>query len=118
LPSRRLADYGQAPPGEPRHHLVVRTSPSAEDGQVPTPGAGTVLLEIRLVEAVTPKFPDPPRDDTSPLLLRVEEVAKLLAVSRTALYPLLGRELPVVRVGRLVRVPRQALEDFIRERAE
>jgi excisionase family DNA binding protein len=52
------------------------------------------------------------------LLLRAEEVARLLSIGRTKVYELIGRgELPVVRIGRSVRIPRRALEEWIRERA-
>ncbi|HLH70449.1 MAG TPA: helix-turn-helix domain-containing protein [Candidatus Dormibacteraeota bacterium] len=47
-------------------------------------------------------------------LLRVEEVAELLRVGRTKVYQLLARgELPVVRIGRSVRVPRRRLLAWI-----
>ncbi len=48
------------------------------------------------------------------LLLRVEEVVRLLGIGRSTVYELIARgELPVIRIGRLVRVPRPALEDWI-----
>ncbi|HZU60732.1 MAG TPA: helix-turn-helix domain-containing protein [Solirubrobacteraceae bacterium] len=47
-------------------------------------------------------------------LLRVEEAARLLRIGRSKLYQLLARgELPVVRIGRSVRIPRRALEEWI-----
>jgi len=56
--------------------------------------------------------------DQESLLLRTEEVARLLSIGRTKVYELIGRgELPVVRIGRSVRIPRRALEEWIRERA-
>jgi len=55
--------------------------------------------------------------DQESLLLRAEEVARLLGIGRTKVYELIGRgELPVVRIGRLVRVPRAELEQWIRDR--
>jgi excisionase family DNA binding protein len=80
--------------------------------------AQSVLLEIRLVDPGRTAPPPAPADDDRPRLLRVEEAAKMLAVSRAALYPMLGRELPVVRIGRMVRVPLEAVENFIREHSE
>ena len=49
-------------------------------------------------------------------LLRVEEAAKVLGVGRTKVYELIGRgEMPVVRIGRCVRIPRRALDQWIRD---
>jgi excisionase family DNA binding protein len=51
-------------------------------------------------------------------LLRAEEVAKVLGIGRTKVYELMLRgELPVIRIGRLVRVPRAALLRWIAERS-
>ncbi len=48
------------------------------------------------------------------LLLRVRDVCRLLDVGRSTVYELIARgELPVIRIGRLVRVPRPALEEWI-----
>jgi len=48
------------------------------------------------------------------LLLRVRDVCRLLNVGRSTVYELIARgELPVIRIGRLVRVPRPALEEWI-----
>jgi excisionase family DNA binding protein len=47
-------------------------------------------------------------------LLRVEEAARMLQIGRTKMYELMGAgELPVVRIGRSVRIPRRSLEDWI-----
>lgn len=80
--------------------------------------ARSVLLEIRLVDLGQATPPPAPADESRPRLLRVEEAAKMLAVSRAVLYPMLGRELPVVRIGRMVRVPLEAVETFISEHSE
>ena len=54
-----------------------------------------------------------------PMLLRAEEVAKLLSLGRSTIFQMLARgELPAVRVGRAVRIPRSALEEWIRQRTE
>jgi excisionase family DNA binding protein len=37
----------------------------------------------------------------------------MLAISRATLYPMLGRQIPVVRIGRAVRVPRAELERYL-----
>ncbi len=52
-----------------------------------------------------------------PLLLRPGEVASLLGLGRSTVFALLvAGELPIVRIGRSVRVPRVALERWIDER--
>ncbi len=52
----------------------------------------------------------------APLLLRVQEAAKLLGVGRTTVFALVSdQKLPVVRIGRSVRIPREALEQWIQE---
>jgi excisionase family DNA binding protein len=53
------------------------------------------------------------------LLLRPEEVWRDLGLSRGTVYQMLARgELPVVRIGRAVRVPREGLERWVREHTE
>ena len=48
------------------------------------------------------------------LLLRVTEVAYLLGLSRSEIYKLISSsDLPSIRIGRSVRVPRGALELWI-----
>lgn len=52
-------------------------------------------------------------------LLRVEEAARFLSLGRSKTYALLATgELPVVRIGRSVRVPVAALRRWIEEQAE
>ena len=54
-----------------------------------------------------------------PLLLKAEDVAKLLGLGRSKVFAMLAiGELPVIRIGRSVRVPRAALEDWIAERTQ
>jgi len=65
----------------------------------------------------TPR-PDP-QVDADPWLLDSREVARLLGVGRTKAFQLMARgEVPVVRVDRCVRVPRQALSDWIKSRTQ
>jgi excisionase family DNA binding protein len=48
------------------------------------------------------------------LLLTIPEVGAQLGLGRSKIYQLLGEGiLPVVRIGRAVRIPRQALEDLV-----
>jgi excisionase family DNA binding protein len=51
------------------------------------------------------------------LLLRIDEVAALIGVSRTTAYALVNkREIPSVRIGGLLRVPNDALRKLIDDR--
>jgi excisionase family DNA binding protein len=48
------------------------------------------------------------------LLYRVEEVARMLAISRSKTYELIASgALPVIHVGRCVRVPSDALQRWL-----
>src|SRR4029077_4414368 len=59
----------------------------------------------------------PPASHAEPWLLDSREVARLLGISRTKTFQMMaGAELPVIRVGRCVRVPRADLEFWIAER--
>ncbi len=52
-------------------------------------------------------------------LLRADEVARVLGIGRSKTYELIARgELPSLRIGRLVRVPRHALEQWIADHTE
>lgn len=47
-------------------------------------------------------------------LLHVEEVQAMLGIGRTTVYEMIRRgDLPALRVGRLVRVPRSRLDEWI-----
>jgi excisionase family DNA binding protein len=49
-----------------------------------------------------------------PELLSVATAAKIMGISRTVMYQLIaGNRVPVVRIGRSVRVPRRALMEWI-----
>ena len=51
------------------------------------------------------------------LLLDSREVGEILGIGRTKVFEMMARaEIPVVRIGRLVRVPRPALLAWIDER--
>ncbi len=57
--------------------------------------------------------------NTEPLLLTVEEAARQLNIGRTFAWELVRKgELPVVRLGRCVRVPRQALQEWLGRRVK
>jgi excisionase family DNA binding protein len=54
--------------------------------------------------------------ETDALLLRATEVAAALGIGRATAYELMASgELPTVRIGRAVRVPRAGLEEWIRQ---
>lgn len=58
-------------------------------------------------------------DVTSDDLLRPDQVGKILGVGRTKLYEMVrAGELPVIRIGRLVRVPRAELDRWLCERLQ
>ena len=49
------------------------------------------------------------------LLLTVPETARLLRISRNLAYELVARgDLPSVRLGRVIRVPRRSLDDWVK----
>jgi excisionase family DNA binding protein len=50
-----------------------------------------------------------------PMLLRADQVARALGLGRSKVYELMqSGELPVVRIGRSVRVSRTSLEEWVR----
>lgn len=52
-------------------------------------------------------------------LLKSEEVAEILQVSRAHAYMLMKRgEIPTVRIGKVVRVRREDLERYIHEKVQ
>lgn len=57
---------------------------------------------------------DVPRETLERLVLRVPEVARILDVSESQVYRRIAAgDLPAVRIGASVRVPRRALEEWI-----
>lgn len=54
---------------------------------------------------------------SAPLLLTVEEASRALRIGRSRMYEMIGRnELPVIRIGKSVRISRKALEQFVAAR--
>jgi excisionase family DNA binding protein len=52
-----------------------------------------------------------------PMLLTIPQAARVLAIGRTSVYELIGSgSLEVVRIGRSVRVPVEALESFVTDK--
>ena len=53
------------------------------------------------------------------LLLRAEQVATALKIGRSKAYEMMSTgQLPVVRIGRSVRVPTDALRDWVRTHSQ
>ena len=51
-----------------------------------------------------------------PLLLKAADVGKLLGLGRSKVFAMVAAgQLPAIRIGRSVRVPREALERWVRE---
>lgn len=58
-------------------------------------------------------------DHGSRLLYRIPEVSECLGLSRTKIYELMWKgELRSVKIGRAIRIPRTALEEFTRKLEE
>lgn len=52
------------------------------------------------------------------ILLTVPEAAKVLRISRNLAYELVARgEIPAIRLGRVIRVPRAPLEEWVNAEA-
>jgi len=74
-------------------------------------GPGTSLA---LVPGLRPPAAAPASDES--LLLRPVEAARLLGIGRSKLFEMLARqELPVIRLGRCVRIPRRELGLWINQ---
>ncbi len=53
------------------------------------------------------------------LLIKPMEAAKMLSIGKTTIYELLATgEIPSVRIGRSIRIPAKALEEWIEKEAE
>jgi excisionase family DNA binding protein len=64
-----------------------------------------------------PDYPSTVVPPVDALLLRVEEAAPLLRLSRTEVFALIKKgELRSIKIGQRRRIPRQALDDYIAAR--
>lgn len=69
---------------------------------------------LDLIRASAPDAPDP-----TLVALTVEEAARRLGVGRTTMYALLASgEIPSVTVGRLRRIPAEALNEYVAARTQ
>lgn len=58
------------------------------------------------------------KDCTEPLLLHPSEVARMLGIGRSKVYEMTQTgELPVIRIGAAVRVPKKKLLEWIERRS-
>ena len=74
-------------------------------GSVSCPNCGHALLSIQMEHHESVLAARPCTDPEIPVLLRIPDAARLLDVSRSTVYQLIASEqLPVVRIGRSVRV--------------
>ncbi len=54
------------------------------------------------------------RDGSNTLALRVEEMAHILSISRNSAYELVrSGQIRAVKVGRIYRIPKSALDEFL-----
>ena len=54
-----------------------------------------------------------------PEYMTVDEISRLLRIGRQKAYELVGREdFPSIRIGRVIRVPRDAFLEWVRDRTE
>jgi len=103
--------YEQRPTPE---HARGATAYEALAAAQPIPVAAPVRVALPSDGATDSASNSQPRG----ALLRIAEAAKLLGVGRSTVYQLVAANaVPVVRIGRLVRVPRDALLRWIEEQA-
>ncbi|MDP9358533.1 MAG: helix-turn-helix domain-containing protein [Chloroflexota bacterium] len=70
-----------------------------------------------MIQLDAPQSPKPAPDKSEPLLLRPEDAARLLGISRSKVFSMLSnQELLSIRIGRCRRIPTASLEAWIAER--
>lgn len=104
---------GARPPGDEKRLVGSGAEGEGEPAPVPVPRGGSRALAgggrngWSLANRELVGYPER-------ILLDSVEVASLLGLSRTKVFQMMARaELPVMRIGRCVRVPRSALEEWI-----
>jgi excisionase family DNA binding protein len=97
----------ESPTSSPRRRGGVRGTRAASGS--PPSGAATPDWTVSAAD-----LDSRPGVQDEPLLLGAAEVARLLGIGRTKVYELIARrQLPVVCIGRCVRVPRHQLQGWI-----
>ena len=78
------------------------------------PACGHELFVLELpgeLTALAALWHAPPADPLAPLLLRVSDAARVLAISRSTLYQAMARgDVATIRLGGAVRIPRAEVE--------
>lgn len=93
--------------------LPIKPQRASRDWRGSGPGGST---RRPVPQAGNDRWPGGSEPDS--LLVDSREVARLLRIGRTKAFQLMAREeLPVVRIGRCVRVPRAALEMWVTEQS-
>lgn len=97
----------------------VLVSPSRRGGGAGEPAPQPVPPPAQLANAWEPTASEPSTTESSqnePWLLDSREVSRLLGIGRTKTFQMMAsNELPVVRIGRCIRVPRAELNAWIRD---
>jgi excisionase family DNA binding protein len=74
------------------------------------PNCGHTLATVDLPTTAA-VIPPASGDPNAAILLRVAAAAPLLSVSRSTVYQLIAKgEIPIIRIGSSIRIPRAALE--------
>ena len=123
-PPRAVGDLGSGGGGNARHLAAagLRACGARRAARAPARGPRTDPAPPLGADAGGRAMTSPGsagRADIDPLVVSVAEAARMLGISKTLAYGLVARqELPSVRVGGRVRVPRRALERLAEGRRE
>jgi excisionase family DNA binding protein len=59
-----------------------------------------------------------PVESTQPVLMTITQVASSLGVCRSHVYRLIAEGLPIIRLGRLVRINTSSLQQWLKDREQ
>lgn len=109
MPSPDQARLPWGRPDTPSPQAPLRSHPQRSEPSERPVGVASAPLPQRVDDAE-------PASARTPMLLTVRDVEAELQLGRTRTYELLrSGSLPVIRVGRAVRVPRDALRRWVEE---
>ena len=102
---------------------LARVTPAFQDGPATTqprtdgtPASQPGVEQPAPAARQRPAEPEPPQPRYGGRLLTVAEVAAIMRSSKLAVYRLVhSGELPAIRVGRALRVPEEAVHDYLRD---